>query len=102
MQNDVKQVDRDAMVRFSRLQCPSVFAAHRIAAEAAKDAEIAALQATVARLRENISHCQGRFLNINIALSSGGTKAEAIRIADVGEDCCKGYLTYETPKEPTQ
>ncbi len=47
---DVKQVDRDAMVRFSRLQCPSVFAAHRIAAEAAKDAEIAALQARVAEL----------------------------------------------------
>jgi hypothetical protein len=47
-----------------------------------------------ARLRENIRHCQGRFLNINITLSSGGSKIEAIQIAYIGEDCCKGYLEY--------
>jgi hypothetical protein len=56
--------------------------------------EITRLTAENARLRKNISHCQGRFLNINICLSSGGTKREAIAIADVGEDCCKGYLAY--------
>ena len=51
-------------------------------------------QATeIERLRTNISHCQGRFLNINIILASGGTKREAIALADVGEDCCRGYLT---------
>jgi hypothetical protein len=55
---------------------------------------IESLTAENARLRNNISHCQGRFLNINICLSSGGTKHEAIRMADMGEDCCKGYLTF--------
>lgn len=44
---------------------------------------------------EAIRHAQGRFLNINIALSSGGTKREAIAIADVGEDCCKMALNRE-------
>jgi hypothetical protein len=56
--------------------------------------ELTRLTTENARLRANISHCQGRFLNINICLSSGGTKREAIAIADLGEDCCKGYLAY--------
>ena len=56
-------------------------------------ARVAELEADVTRYRTNLTHCQGRFLNINIALSSGGSKREAIEIADLGEDCCKGYLT---------
>lgn len=60
-----------------------------------RDARIAALEATVERLRDNLRHSQGRFLNINICLSSGGTKREAIAIADLGEDCIKGYLAYD-------
>ena len=66
MQNDVKQVDRDAAATlepnngYERDQIlrgkrnkgaiVQILAAHRIAAEAAKDAEIAALQARVAEL----------------------------------------------------
>jgi len=46
----------------------------------------------IERLREALRHSQGRFLNINICLSSGGTKREAIAIADVGEDCIKMAL----------
>lgn len=63
---------------------------------------ITALEARVAELverlhwrEEALRHAQGRFLNINIALSSGGTKREAIGIADVGEDCCKMALARE-------
>ena len=56
--------------------------------------QIAALQSEIARLRDNLRHSQGRFLNINICLSSGGTKREANAIADLGEDCIKGYLEY--------
>lgn len=47
-------------------------------------------------LAEALSHAQGRLLNINIALSSGGTKREAIRIADLGEDCIKHVLANFT------
>ena len=55
MQNDVKQVDRDAAIAYwgndnPPLELQRTMAAHRIAAEAAKDAEIAALQARVAEL----------------------------------------------------
>jgi Lar family restriction alleviation protein len=55
---------------------------------------VAAKDAEIARYRENLKHSQGRFLNINIILSSGGTKREAIAIADLGENCIKGYLAY--------
>lgn len=67
-------------------------AATRITALEAEKAEL------VERLHwreEALRHAQGRFLNINIALSSGGTKREAIGIADVGEDCCKMALARE-------
>ena len=45
-----------------------------------------------------LRHAQGRFLNINIALTTDRGKAvgEAIRIADQGEDCCKMALARET------
>ena len=49
-------------------------------------------KAEIARLRKALRHSQGRFLNINICLLSGGTKREAIAIADVGEDCIKMAL----------
>lgn len=62
--------------------------------------EIRELRAENARLKEALSHAQGRFLNINIALSSGGTKREAIRIADVGEDCAKNALARAALGEP--
>lgn len=51
--------------------------------------EIERLQALNARLWDVLGHSKGRFLNINIALSSGGTKREAIMIAVLGEDCIK-------------
>lgn len=44
---------------------------------------------------EALRHATGRFLNINICLSSGGTKREAIAIADTGEDACKMALARE-------
>lgn len=72
------------------------FARHRLAAEQAAAATITELREENARLRVNLTHSQGRFLNINICLSSGGTKREAIAIADLGEDCIKGYLTYDS------
>ncbi len=56
MQNDVKQVDRDAMVRFSRLQCPSVFAAHRIASTTALQAENERLRVEAKPLRDTGYH----------------------------------------------
>ena len=62
--------------------------------------EIRELRAENARLREALGHAQGRFLNINIALSSGGTKREAIRIADVGEDCAKNAIARAALGEP--
>lgn len=56
--------------------------------------EFSALLAENARLREALKFAQGRFLNINIALSTDRGKAvnEAIRIADNGEDCIKMLL----------
>ena len=68
--------------------------------KADKARHAAELRAENARLREALSHAQGRFLNINIALSSSGTKREAIRIADVGEDCAKNALARAALGEP--
>jgi hypothetical protein len=50
----------------------------------------------IERLRDALRHAQGRFLNINICLSSGGSKREAITIADVGEDCIKMALARDS------
>ena len=108
MQNDVKQVDRDAVQDFHRIvaarllfdikngtntleatgedgdDLPQAFAAHRIAAEAAKDAEIAGLKHDLDRymaianaevneseaLRKEVAALQARVAGLEGALGS--------------------------------
>lgn len=55
------------------------------------------MQDEVIRLREALKHAQGRFLNINIALTTDRSKAvdTAITWADLGEDCIKMALDRE-------
>jgi hypothetical protein len=79
----------------------ALFVCANLPAILAMGGERDALRRDVDRLRENLKHSHGRFLNINICLSSGGTKREAIAIADLGEDCIKGYLDYH-PAPPQE
>jgi len=53
-----------------------------------------AMQAEIDRYRDDLRLCRARFMDIIIVLSRGGTKREAIAIADLAEDCIKGYLVY--------
>lgn len=53
---------------------------------------ITTLERRLADAQDTLRHSQGRFLNINIGLTSGGSKREAIEIADIGEDCIKMYF----------
>lgn len=56
--------------------------------------ELRQLRVANANLKLHLRHAQGRFLNINIALTTYRGKGvnEAIQYADVGEDCIKMAL----------
>ena len=112
MQNDVKQVDRDAMVRFSRLQCPSVFAAHRIAAES-KTAELSI--ATIDRQADEIDAKDKRIAELEgerDAIHEAAGNVYKYHMATQGEwpDALEDVLSplwvllvqRENAKEPTQ